>query len=125
MLRVALLVAVILASCQTIAPSWSEVSGARLSMAIADRRPVVIVEIDGESATRHGKVRLAPGRHQLVVESLRHGSFPGGRQERLTLDLAPCKRYYINAQYRDPGQPRFEAVVDEVEAIAGCRPGIG
>ncbi len=50
---------------------------------------------------------------------------PAGYQERLTLDIEPCKRYYINAQYEDRVRPRYAPVVDEVELIAGCRPGIG
>ncbi|MEP7205691.1 MAG: hypothetical protein ABI920_02040 [Casimicrobiaceae bacterium] len=120
-----LLLPLALAGCQTIGPTWSELSGARFHMAVADRRPVMIVRVDNESTPLHGKVQIAPGRHEIVVESFRHGYFRSGYQEKLTLDVAPCRRYYINAQYRNSVQPRFEAVVDEVEPIAGCRPGLG
>jgi hypothetical protein len=43
----------------------------------------------------------------------------------LKLDLEPCKRYYVNAQFDAPGQPRWEPVVDYVEPIAGCPVGGG
>ena len=36
------------------------------------------------------------------------------------LDIEPCKRYYVNAQFENALAARFEPVVDEVQSIAGC-----
>ena len=36
------------------------------------------------------------------------------------LDIEPCKRYYVNAQFENALSPRFEPVVDAVQGIAGC-----
>lgn len=121
MKRMLILLAVLPAGCQTVGPTWSELSGARYHMTIADRRPVMITAIDGASTPLRGRIDVAPGRHEIEVESFRHGIFRGGYRERLVIDVAPCRRYYINAQYRDPVQPNYQPVVDEVEVIAGCR----
>lgn len=115
----------VLVGCQTVGPTWSELSGAQYHVAVMDRRPLVVSKVDGESTPLRGPIKIAPGRHEIVVESLRHGAFRAGYQERLTLEIEPCKRYYINAQYKDPVQPGYTPVVDEVEPIAGCRSGLG
>ena len=39
----------------------------------------------------------------------------------LNLDLEPCKRYYLNAQFENPVDRTWKPVVDYVESIAGCR----
>jgi hypothetical protein len=39
----------------------------------------------------------------------------------MKLNIEPCKRYYINAQFQDPVRPEWTPVVDEVEPIVGCR----
>ena len=114
----------LLASCATIGPTWSELSGARYyNRTILDRRPLIIERVDGESTPVRVPIKIAPGRHEITVSSLRHGEFRGGILSQLTLDIEPCKRYYINAQYPDPVQPRYTPVVDYVEPISGCRPG--
>ena len=117
--------AALVAGCQTIGPTWSELSGARYHPAVLNRQAVIVAKVDGASTPLHRKIQIPPGRHEIVVESLPHGFFQGGYQETLVLDVAPCKRYYINGQYRNRVGPRYEAVVDEVEHISGCRPGLG
>ena len=63
----------------------------------------------------------APGSDEVVVvASFPHAGFPGGRQEEFVLDIEPCKRYYLNAQFESNLSPRFEIVVDQVETIPGC-----
>ena len=65
-------------------------------------------------------LKVEPGRQRVVVASLPHAGNPGGRQQDFTLDIEPCKRYYINAQFENALSPRFEPVVDAVQGIAGC-----
>jgi hypothetical protein len=39
----------------------------------------------------------------------------------MQLDIAPCKRYYLNAQFESGGGVDWKPVVDYVEPIAGCK----
>jgi len=64
--------------------------------------------------------KVAPGTYTIAVESPRHSGFAGSIQE-MKLNIEPCKRYYINAQFQDPVRPEWTPVVDEAEPIAGCR----
>jgi hypothetical protein len=107
------------ASCQTWGPTWSEVTGVRYNRAIADRWPARIVAV-GNTSVFSIPYKVAPGTYTIEVESPRHSGFAGTLQT-MTLDIKPCLRYYINAQFRDPVQPEWMPVVDEAEPIAGCR----
>jgi hypothetical protein len=118
---VAALLVLGLASCQTWGPTWSEVTGVRYNRAIADRWPARIVAV-GDTSVFTLPYKVAPGTYPVEVESPRHGGFAGTLQT-MTLNVEPCKRYYINAQFRDPVEPEWTPVVDYVEAIAGCRVG--
>ena len=106
-------------SCQTWGPTWSEVTGVRYNRVIADRWPSSIVAV-GTYSVFNVPFRVAPGTYTVVVESPRHSGF-AGTQQGMSLDIKPCLRYYINAQFRDPVQPEWTPVVDEAEPIAGCR----
>ncbi|HYT96041.1 MAG TPA: hypothetical protein VEO36_01855 [Casimicrobiaceae bacterium] len=105
--------------CQTWGPTWSEVTGVRYHRAIADRWPARIVAV-GNDAVFQTPYKVAPGTYRLAVESPRHDGFPGTILE-MTLNIEPCKRYYVNAQFAGPVGPDWRPVVDEVESIAGCR----
>jgi hypothetical protein len=111
--------ALIGAGCQTWGPTWSEVTGVRYHRAIADRWPARIVAV-GNDAVFQTPYKVAPGTYRLAVESPRHDGFPGTILE-MTLNIEPCKRYYVNAQFAGPVGPDWRPVVDEVESIAGCR----
>jgi len=117
----AAMLALATASCQTWGPTWGEVTGVRYNRAIADRWPARIVAV-GSSSVFNVPYKVAPGTYTVVVESPRHSGFAGTLQE-MTLDIKPCLRYYINAQFRDPVQPEWAPVVDEAEPIVGCRVG--
>ena len=111
--------ALIVAGCQTWGPTWSEVTGVRYHRAIADRWPARIVAV-GNDAVFQTPYKVAPGTYRLAVESPRHDGFPGTILE-MTLNIEPCKRYYVNAQFAGPVGPDWRPVVDEMESIAGCR----
>jgi len=117
----AALLAIALTSCQTWGPTWSEVTGVRYNRAIIDRWPARIVAV-GDASVFTTPYKVAPGTYTVVVESPRHSGFAGTIQE-MKLDIKPCLRYYINAQFRDPVQPEWTPIVDEAEPIAGCRVG--
>ena len=109
------------AGCATWGPTWSEVTGARYHHAIMDRRPAIIEKIDGNSAFAQNPIKIEPGRHSIVMQGPAP-NWPGGTAlQTMTLDLEPCKRYYLNAQFANPVEPKWTPVVDYVETIAGCR----
>ena len=111
--------AIAMTGCQTWGPTWSEVTGVRYNRVLADRWPARIVAV-GDASVFTVPFKVAPGTYTVVVESPRHSGFAGTLQE-MRLDIKPCLRYYINAQFRDPVQPEWTPVVDEAEPIAGCR----
>jgi hypothetical protein len=97
------------------------VTGERYHRAIMDRRPAIIEKIDGNSAFASHPIKLEPGRHDIVMQGPKP-DWPGGTQlQTMTLDLQPCMRYYLNAQFDNPVSPAWTPVVDYVEPIAGCR----
>ena len=110
-----------IAGCQTWGPTWSEITGTRYNRAIADRWQARIVAV-GSNAVLQTPYRVAPGTYRIGVESLRHDGFAGTIQE-MTLNVEPCKRYYINAQFAGPVGPDWSPVVDYTESIAGCQVG--
>jgi len=119
MQKTILALALVISGCQTWGPTWSEVTGARYNVTILNRRPAVIEQIDGNSAYPTYPIKIESGKHDLVVQ----GPAPGWRGPNLadfSLDAQPCKRYYINAQFKSPIQPDFQPVIDHVEDIAGC-----
>ncbi len=116
-----LAVPALLGGCATWSAPWSEVTGQRFNLAVADRRQVDLVSVGGRNAWASDPVlKVEPGRQRVVVASLQHTGSPGGRQQELVLDIEPCKRYYVNAQFENALSPRFEPVVDAVQGIAGC-----
>jgi hypothetical protein len=116
-----LAVPALLGGCATWSAPWSEVTGQRFNLAVADRRQVDLVSVGGRNAWASDPVlKVEPGRQRVVVASLQHAGSPGGRQQELVLDIEPCKRYYVNAQFENALSPRFEPVVDAVQGIAGC-----
>ena len=107
-----------LAGCATYGPTWSEITGDRYTRTTLNRAPALVEKVDGYSAYAQYPIKLDPGVHEIVLQGA--STWPGGAPLRtLTLNLEPCKRYYLNAQFEAPGQPRWEPVVDHVEDIAG------
>ena len=110
----------VLAGCQTWGPTWSELTGARYNRAIEYRLPTVITRVDDQGAFASHPIKVEPGMHAIRVQ----GTLPGwGGYTYRTMDIQvlPCKRYYLNAQYENLINPNFTAVIDDVEDIAGCK----
>src|SRR5215475_11528036 len=104
-----------ISGCQTWGPTWSEISGAHYyNVTILNRRAAVIEQIDGYSAYPTYPIKIDPGPHQLVIGSPQPG-WPGPNLANFSLDAAPCKRYYINAQFNNAVEPDFVPVIDYVE----------
>ena len=113
-------VGLIAAGCQTWGPTWSELSGARYTRINPDRAQAILISAGDESIGSVTPFRVAPGNYRVVVQSPVHNRFRGSEKD-MMLDIAPCKRYYINAQFDNPVSPDWTPVVDYVETITGCK----
>ena len=117
----ALLAPTLLTSCQTWGPTWSEITGARYNVTIVNRRPAIIDRVDDQGAFPNPNlIKVTPGEHRLVVQGPAPG-WPGGPPlQVMMLNVEPCKRYYINAQFQSTIQQEWTPVVDYVEPIGDC-----
>ena len=111
-----------LGGCQTWGPTWSEITGARYPSGQINqyRRPAIIEHIDDQGSWVSDPIKVAPGTHRIVVQ----GPTPrpgGGNLKVFMLDMEPCKRYYVNAQFRNQVEREWTPVIDYVEDIAGCK----
>jgi hypothetical protein len=109
-----------LAGCQTWGPTWSELTGARYNRAIEYRLPTIITRVDDQGAFASQPIKVEPGMHMVRVQGTLPG-WAGYTYREMNLDIQPCKRYYLNAQYENLINPNFTAVIDDVEEIAGCK----
>jgi hypothetical protein len=110
--------------CATYGPTWSEISGDRYNVTVLNRRPGFIQKVDGYSSYASYPIKVDPGMHEVVLGAHAPG-WPGGPQlHTMALDLAPCTRYYLNAQFNNPVSPDWTPVVDYSEPIAGCKTSI-
>ncbi len=100
-------------------PTWSEVTGNRFPTARMHLEPAVISRIDGASQTSR-IVKVEPGKHEVVVRSPMRKGFQGS-DVKLNLDIEPCKRYYLNAQFKHSTGPDWEPVIAMVEPVSGCK----
>lgn len=111
---------VLLASCAGSQRTFSEVTGARFNMAPAFRQPVVIVSVGGQTGWASGRMMVVdPGLQRVVVNSMPRGGFTG-RTAEFELNIEPCTRYWINAQFPDNISLEFVPVIDHQERIPGC-----
>ena len=100
-------------------PTWSEVTGTQWSRTAMNREGAVISKVDGRQATDR-IVKVEPGKRSIVVRSpMRKGL--AGTDATLDLDVEPCKRYYLNAQFKGGTGRDWEPVIAHVETVAGCK----
>ena len=122
-LMLSVVLPLVLGGCQTWGPTWSEVTGARFPSGEINqyRRPAIIENVDTQSAFPTMPIKIDPGPHRLVLSAPTPGWAGGSNLQVMMLDAAPCKRYYVNAQFKDQVQPDWKPVLDYVEDIAGCK----
>jgi hypothetical protein len=114
----------LLGGCQTWGPTWSEVTGVRYNLTSLAVGPVVINQIDGSSpGNSPGQpIKVTPGRHSLVLQVTPPPSVVGLVDlERIVLDVAPCKRYYINGRFAASTSTDWKPFVDYEEPISDCQ----
>ncbi|HEV2977511.1 MAG TPA: hypothetical protein VG425_07975 [Casimicrobiaceae bacterium] len=114
----------LLGSCQTWGPTWSEVTGVRYTAPSLGVGPVVINQIDGSNpGNAPGQpIKITPGHHTLVLQVIPPGSVAGlVNLEQTVLDAAPCKRYYINGRFAASTSTDWKPFVDYEEQISDCQ----
>jgi hypothetical protein len=126
MRRTILLASVVLplvAGCQTWGPTWSELTGARYPTGQVNefRRPAIIEHIDNQGSFVSNPIKMDPGQRRLVLAAPVPGWTGGSDLKVFMLDAAPCKRYYVNAQFKNNVEREWWPVIDYVEDIAGCK----
>ena len=125
------LLTLLLGGCQTWGPTWSEVTGYRYPNAAAYqfRRPAIVEHVDNQGSFATDPIKVDPGTHRIRTEpGMRQiilgapvPRWPGGSDLKvMMLDVEPCKRYYINAQFENNVTIEWKPVIDYVDTIAGC-----
>lgn len=105
-------------ACAAPGEPWSEVTGQRAAKSVQNRAETTIKAVDGRPLLE-GVARVRPGRHSLTVHWLpKKGLRTSDRV--LRLDLKPCRRYFVHAQFASTGSTLWQPVVDKVEEIPGC-----
>lgn len=111
-----------LSGCATWGPTWSELTGQRFNTTIVNRRPAIIDRVDNQGAfTDPRMIRVDPGMRRLVVQGPAPGWAGGPPLHVMMLNVEPCKRYFINAQFANTITQEWAPVVDHVESIGGCQ----
>jgi hypothetical protein len=116
-----LIVPLLLGGCQTWGPTWSELSGKRITKVEMNRLPVIIERVDDQGAFASHPIKIEPGKRELVLQGPTPARPGGSVLLPYTLVAEPCKRYYINAQFENPITNSWTPVIDYVEEIAGCK----
>ena len=119
---------VTLAGCQTWGPTWSEVSGTRYTRTDYNRFPTTVNLVDGiypgpnAGYGRYPYYKIEPGQHTIELSAINPNPHwvEGINREYLVIDIQPCKRYYLTAQFDNRLLTQWKPVVDYVEPIAGC-----
>ena len=116
----ALFLPLVLPGCQTVGPTWSEITGQRYVPGALFRRPAIIEHIDNQGAFASDPIRVEGGMHQIEISAPVPGWRGGSDIKVMDLDMQPCKRYYINAQFENNVSQKWKPVIDYVDPIAGC-----
>jgi hypothetical protein len=120
-----LLLAILLAAATCTAqpakwgPTWSELTGERYSKVTMNNEDAIIKSVDGRHYTSR-VVKIDPGQRVIVVQSPARKGFRGSDQT-LDLEIEPCVRYYITAQFESAVGPDWHPIVSRREPIPGCK----
>ncbi len=104
---------------QTKGAPWSELTGELYTRTEPNRAPAIIKQVDGRQDLNK-VVRAEPGKRTVIVQSpARKGM--SGSDARLELQLEPCKRYFVNAQFKSGVGSDWTPVVAGVDTVPGCK----
>jgi hypothetical protein len=115
----------LLGSCQTWGPTWSEVSGNMPNIPPSENdAPTSVQNIDGSGAFPNGPgqpIKMTVGTHHLLLAAIPMTAWPGGTElKTMTLVAEPCVRYYINAHYDSRLSMEWKPYIGFKESISDC-----
>ena len=116
---VVLATAAVLAGCASTDYHYSQLVGTRHYRAPIDTYNVTIVRVDGKD-TALRPVLVDPGVRKVVVQGPPGGAGGIGEQREITLNVAPCTRYYLVAVRPNRLASDFDVRVDYQEPVGGC-----
>jgi hypothetical protein len=114
----ALLTATLLTGCAS-AP-YARLEGDRYYQTSLDTYPVIVSAVDGSSTSANIPVLVEPGRHEIRVQALPNKMQRFGEIRTVSLDLAPCTRYWLVAVKTNALAADFDVKIDHSEPMAGC-----
>ena len=83
--------------------------------------PVAISRIDGKSPQNPRRPDpLAPGKHTVEISFSSARAVVGDNLKTIEIDVQPCKRYRVVAQYHTAASGKWDPVVG-VEDIGECK----
>lgn len=110
--------AALAAGCTT--TTYSRLDGGRYYLTPLDTYPVTVTHVDGKSTPLNAPVLVEPGRHQVTVQAEPSRAQRQGESRTITLDVAPCTRYWLVAVKPGPLSSDFGVKVDHQEPMPGC-----
>jgi hypothetical protein len=86
------------------------------------QEPVAISRIDGESPRNPRRPDpVAPGKHTVQVSFASARAVVADNLKDIEINVEPCKRYRVAAQYETATTGKWKPVVQSVEDIGECR----
>ena len=87
-----------------------------------NQEPVAISRIDGASTRNPRRPDpVAPGKHAVEISFTSARAVVGDDLKTIEIDVQPCKRYRVVAQYHTSASGKWDPVVASVEDIGECR----
>jgi hypothetical protein len=111
--------AAVLAACAGLPQPFSQIDGHKYRVAQIDTYSVRILRIDGHDTIQSPTI-VDPGVREIIVQGPPGGAFRLGEERSLSLNVAPCTRYYLVAQKANRLSSDFTVQVDYQEPIGGC-----
>ena len=113
--------AALLTACASADYHYSQLVGRRYYRVPIDTYNVSIVRVDGETNILRPAL-IDPGRRLIEVQGPPGGAGGIGEVRSVTLDIAPCTRYYLVAHKVNTLASDFDVRVDFQEPVPGCTP---
>ena len=117
----AALAALAIGACAATDYNYSQLYGRRYFKAPIDTYPVTILRVDGEDFLNR-PVLVSPGTRKITVQGPPGGTGGVGDQQQISMEIAPCTRYFLVAVKPSPLQSSFAVRVDYQEPVGGCTP---
>ncbi len=111
----------VLTACASADYHYSQLVGRRYFRVPIDTYNVSIVRVDGQTNILRPAL-IEPGRRRVEVQGPPGGAGGIGEVRALTLDVAPCTRYYLVAHKSNTLASDFDVRIDFQEPVAGCSP---